>query len=72
VSGERRAKRPAQARRSARDEATLERVRVILAETCKRDGQGSNLQEPARRKAYRAGINRALQVLDEARPAREA
>jgi hypothetical protein len=42
----------------------LERVRVILAETCEQDGQGTNLQEVARRKAYRAGINRALALIE--------
>lgn len=43
----------------------LARVQRILSETCERDGQGSNLQETSRRKAYRAGINRALAELDE-------
>jgi hypothetical protein len=38
----------------------LERVQCILEETCEQDGRGSSLQEVARRKAYRAGINRAL------------
>lgn len=46
--------------------AVLERVRVILAETCEQDGQPR--QEVARRKAYRAGINRALATIDEAAP----
>ena len=42
---------------------TLERVRLILEQTCERDGQGHNLQESQRRKNYRAGINSALQEL---------
>jgi hypothetical protein len=46
----------------------LERVRVILEETCEQDGQGHNLQEVQRRKAYRAGINRALAELNAVRP----
>lgn len=48
--------------------AALERVRDILQETCEQDGQGDNLQEIARRKAYRAGINRALAEIDAVRP----
>ena len=43
--------------------ATLNRVRMILEETCDADGQGHNLQERQRRKAYRIGINRALAEL---------
>jgi hypothetical protein len=46
----------------------LERVRVILEETCEQDGQGRNLQEVQRRKAYRAGINRALAEINATRP----
>ncbi|HMF59892.1 MAG TPA: hypothetical protein VK595_05955 [Vicinamibacterales bacterium] len=46
----------------------LERVRVILEETCEQDGQGRNLQEVQRRKAYRAGVNRALAELNAVRP----
>ena len=42
----------------------LDRVREILEETCEQDGQGRSLQEVARRKAYRAGINRALVELN--------
>lgn len=41
----------------------LERVRRILEETCEQDGQGFNLSESQRRKAYRAGINRALEAM---------
>ena len=41
----------------------LSRVQRILEETCEQDGQGASLQEVARRKAYRAGINRALAEL---------
>jgi hypothetical protein len=44
----------------------LERVRAILQETCEQDGQGPSSQEVARRKAYRAGINRALAEIDRA------
>ncbi len=44
----------------------LQRVREILEETCEQDGQGPSLQEVARRKAYRAGINRALALIAEA------
>jgi hypothetical protein len=40
--------------------ATLVRVREILEETCDQDGQQLIMQESARRKAYRAGINAAL------------
>lgn len=42
----------------------LERVRVILRETLEQDGQGPNLEERHRRKAYRAGITRALAEID--------
>jgi hypothetical protein len=45
---------------------TLQQVREILEETCDADGQPPNLQELARRKAYRAGINRALEVIQAA------
>jgi hypothetical protein len=64
VTQERRTARPA--RRSPNTAAVLARVRAILAETCEQDGRGSNLQETTRRKAYRAGINRALRVIDDA------
>ena len=37
----------------------LDGVRRILVEVCEQDGQAS-MPEPQRRKAYRAGINRAL------------
>lgn len=46
--------------RQAAAARVLERVQRILEETCEQDGQGRSLQEVARRKAYRAGINRAL------------
>jgi hypothetical protein len=46
-------------------------VREILRETCEQDGRGSNLQEVTRRKSYRAGINRALDVIDDADRAAE-
>lgn len=52
--------RGAQVPRQAAATRVLERVRSILEETCEQDGQGRSLQESARRKAYRAGINRAL------------
>lgn len=47
--------------------ATLDRVRAILEEACEHDGQGSNLSEVSRRKAYRAGINRALAEINATR-----
>jgi hypothetical protein len=50
--------------RSSISEGTLERVRAILAQTCEQDGQGTNLSEASRRKAYRAGINRALAEIE--------
>lgn len=43
--------------------AKLDRVQAILERTCTEDGQGTSLQESARRKAYRAGINAALDEL---------
>jgi hypothetical protein len=52
--------------------AALERVREILEETCEQDGQGASLQEVGRRKAYRAGINRALAEIDSVRPKQAA
>ncbi len=48
----------------------LLRVQRILEETCEQDGQGASLQETGRRKAYRAGINRALDELRTFEPPR--
>jgi len=45
-------------------ENTLDRVRDMLWTLRDQDGQGSNLQETQRRKAYQAGINRTLEVID--------
>lgn len=45
---------------------TLRQVRTILLETCERDGQGWNLHERARRKAYRKGINDAVDEINRA------
>jgi hypothetical protein len=64
--------RGARAPRQSGAAQTLARVRTILEETCEQDGQGSNLQETARRKAYRAGINRALAEIAAARPRERA
>jgi hypothetical protein len=47
--------------------AALDRVREILEQTREQDGQGRNLQEVQRRKAYQAGINRALAEIDATR-----
>lgn len=70
MTQERRPGRPA--RRSPNNQAAvLARVREILRETCEQDGRGSNLQEVTRRKSYRAGINRALDVIDDADRAAE-
>ncbi len=46
--------------KSASAVVTLRRVRVILETAREQDGQGHNLQETARRKAYAVEINRAL------------
>ena len=48
-----------------RERKALERVRDILMEACEQDGQDFNTTEKARRKAYRAGINRAVAVISE-------
>lgn len=55
--------RGATASRPSAAARTLEKVREILEETCAQDGRPPNLQELSRRKAYRAGINRALAVI---------
>lgn len=54
-------------RRPGRPSVTkkLERVRTILQETIEQDGQGQSYHERDRRKAYRAGINKALAVIAE-------
>jgi hypothetical protein len=48
--------------------AALDRVREILETAREQDGQGPNLQEVGRRKAYRQAINQALAEIEAARP----
>jgi hypothetical protein len=48
--------------------ASLDRVREILETARQQDGQGPNLQEVGRRKAYRQAINQALAEIEATRP----
>ncbi len=49
-------------------QAVLRRVREILEVTCAQDGMDFNTQEQSRRKAYRVGINHALEEISNYKP----